>query len=130
MVHAALTLYIDQPDGTPGNDDLGTMSSWAVLSSTGLYPVTPGTPVWGPTTPAFPRIDLTLGPAHYASGHLTITAPDTSDAKRYVQSVRIGGKDHVATYVTSADLRSGRTVAYSVGDRPSRWARDRATRRP
>lgn len=121
VVRAALALYTDRPDGTPGNDDLGTMASWAVLSSIGLYPVTPGTPVWGLTTPAFPRIDLTLDPAYYPGGHLTITAPGASDTRRYVQSVRIGGKDRSATYVTSADLLSAGTVAYTVGDRPSRW---------
>ncbi|MCQ4081451.1 GH92 family glycosyl hydrolase [Streptomyces sp. RB6PN25] len=121
VVHAALTLYTDRPDGTPGNDDLGTMASWAVLSSLGLYPVTPGAPVWGLTTPAFPRIDITLDPAYYPSGHLTITAPGTSDTRRYVQSVRVGGKGRSATYVTSADLRSAGTLGYTVGDRPSHW---------
>ena len=37
------TLYTDKPDGLCGNDDCGQMSAWYVLSSTGNYPVCPGT---------------------------------------------------------------------------------------
>jgi len=31
-------MFADRPDGLPGNDDLGAMSSWLVFSMLGLYP--------------------------------------------------------------------------------------------
>ena len=46
-------LYTDAPDGEPGNDDLGAMSSWAVWAMLGLYPETPGSSVLVTTSPAF-----------------------------------------------------------------------------
>ncbi|AEW93493.1 secreted protein [Streptantibioticus cattleyicolor NRRL 8057 = DSM 46488] len=121
VVHAALTLFTDQPDGITGNDDLGTMSSWQVLSSVGLFPVSPGSAVWGLTTPAFDRVELTLDRRYYPAGKLVISAPGTSDSARYVQSVRVGGKRHPSTYVTTADIRAGRRIAYAVGTAPSAW---------
>ena len=35
---ATARLYGPAPDGYPGNDDLGTLSSWYVLGALGLYP--------------------------------------------------------------------------------------------
>jgi predicted alpha-1,2-mannosidase len=121
VVHAALTLFRDAPDGITGNDDLGTMSSWAVLSGIGIYPVVPGSTVWGLSTPVFDRVDLSLDRRYYPGRHLTITAPGTSESNRYIRSVRVGGKAHDATYLTGADVAAGRDVAFSLGGEPSRW---------
>jgi len=46
-----------QPGGLAdgGNDDLGTMSAWYVLSQLGFYPVDPGVPDYEVCTPRFPR---------------------------------------------------------------------------
>jgi predicted alpha-1,2-mannosidase len=35
-------LFCDAPDGLPGNDDAGALSSWYVFSALGFYPVVPG----------------------------------------------------------------------------------------
>jgi len=37
--HILETRYHAKPAGIPGNDDLGTMSSWYVFSSSGFYPI-------------------------------------------------------------------------------------------
>ncbi|UYB38735.1 GH92 family glycosyl hydrolase [Streptomyces sp. Je 1-4] len=121
VVHAALTLFTDAPTGMTGNDDLGTMSAWMVLSSIGVFPVQPGTDSWGLSTPVFDRVELTLDRRYYPSGHFTVTAPGTSATHRYVQSVRLDGADHDRTYLTTGDLRSGRELAFTVGTEPSRW---------
>jgi predicted alpha-1,2-mannosidase len=38
--------YKNTPDGLIGNEDCGQMSAWYVLSSMGIYAVTPGQPIW------------------------------------------------------------------------------------
>ncbi|SOE09900.1 alpha-1,2-mannosidase, putative [Streptomyces sp. 2323.1] len=121
VVHAALTLFTDAPTGMTGNDDLGTMSSWMVLSSMGIFPVQPGTDSWGLSTPVFDRVDLTLDRRYYPSGHFTVAAPGTSSANRYVQSVSLDGADRDRTYLTTDELRSGRELAFTVGPKPSGW---------
>lgn len=121
VVHAALTLFTDAPTGMTGNDDLGTMSAWMVLSSIGVFPVQPGAGTWGLSTPVFDRVELTLDRRYYPAGHLTVTAPGTSAAHRYVQSVRLDGAGHDRTYLTTDELRSSRELAFTVGTEPSGW---------
>lgn len=121
VVHAALTLFTDTPTGMTGNDDLGTMSAWNVLSSIGIFPVQPGYDTWGLSTPVFERVDLTLDRRYYPRGGLTVTAPGTSEADRYIQSARTDGTAYDRTYLTTDALRSLRSLAFTVGPRPSEW---------
>ncbi|MFD8350651.1 GH92 family glycosyl hydrolase [Streptomyces coelicoflavus] len=121
VVHAALTLFTDTPTGMTGNDDLGTMSAWNVLSSIGIFPIQPGYDTWGLSTPVFDRVDLTLDRRYYPRGALTITAPGTSDTDRYVQSARADGSAYARTWLTTDALRSVRSLAFTVGPQPSGW---------
>lgn len=121
VVHAALTLFTDTPTGMTGNDDLGTMSAWNVLSSIGVFPVQPGTDTWGLSTPVFERVDLTLDRRYYPKGRLTVKAPGTSATDRYIQSARTDGADYGRTYLTTDDIRSTRELSFTVGDKPSEW---------
>ncbi|MEU7057324.1 GH92 family glycosyl hydrolase [Streptomyces sp. NPDC046197] len=121
VVHAALTLFTDAPTGLTGNDDLGTMSAWDVLSSLGLFPVQPGYHTWGLSTPVFERVDLRLDRRFYPRGGLVILAPGTSATDRYVQTVRANGVTHNRTYLTTDALRSLGTLHFTVGPRPSAW---------
>ncbi|MYT74758.1 glycoside hydrolase family 92 protein [Streptomyces sp. SID8367] len=121
VVHGALTLFTDEPTGMTGNDDLGTMSAWNVLSSIGIFPVQPGTDTWGLSTPVFDRVDLTLDRRYYPKGRLTVRAQGTSDTDRYIQSARVGGATYGKTYLTTADLRGTSELSFTVGPRPSSW---------
>ncbi|WP_327269594.1 GH92 family glycosyl hydrolase [Streptomyces sp. NBC_01218] len=121
VVHAALTLFTDTPTGMTGNDDLGTMSAWNVLSSIGIFPVQPGTDTWGLSTPVFERVDLTLDRRYYPRGKLTVKAPGTSDSARYIQSAKADGRSYTKTYLTTDDIRDTRELTYRVGTAPSTW---------
>ena len=52
--------YKPEPDGLIGNEDCGQMSAWYVMSASGLYQVTPGTPFLDIGTPLFPLIKYHL----------------------------------------------------------------------
>ncbi|MFJ8311547.1 MULTISPECIES: GH92 family glycosyl hydrolase [unclassified Streptomyces] len=121
VVHAALTLFTDTPTGMTGNDDLGTMSAWMVLSAIGIFPVQPGTDTWGLSAPVFDRVDLSLDRRYYPQGRFTVTAPGTSDTARYIRSARLDGRDQPRTYLTGADLRAGRNLTFAVAAAPSAW---------
>ncbi|RAS34914.1 putative alpha-1,2-mannosidase [Streptomyces avidinii] len=121
VVHAALTLFTDTPTGMTGNDDLGTMSAWNVLSSIGVFPVQPGTDTWGLSTPVFERVDLTLDRRYYPKGALTVKAPGTSDSARYIRSARTDGAAYGKTYLTTEDIRRTRELSFEVGTTPSGW---------
>ena len=58
-VHFILeNFYKNAPDGLIGNEDCGQMSAWYVLSSMGIYAVTPGNPEWSLTTPYFKKVKV------------------------------------------------------------------------
>lgn len=72
--------YKNAPDGLIGNEDCGQMSAWYILSSMGLYSVTPGLPEWQTTTPYFDLVKI-----HMEDGSTkTITkASDLNELKKF-----------------------------------------------
>lgn len=60
-VHYILNnFYKNSPDGLIGNEDCGQMSAWYVLSSMGIYSVTPGHAEWSEVKPLFEKIKVNL----------------------------------------------------------------------
>lgn len=58
-VHYILNnFYKNSPDGLIGNEDCGQMSAWYVLSSMGIYQVTPGEIGWSTTIPFYDKIKV------------------------------------------------------------------------
>lgn len=58
-VHYILNnFYKNAPDGLIGNEDCGQMSAWYILSSMGIYAVTPGEPIWSTVKPNFEKIKV------------------------------------------------------------------------
>lgn len=66
------TWFSTRPDGLPGNDDAGTLSSWLMYAMMGIYPVIPGEPVYALSAPRFKKITIRLDPSHYPAGQITI----------------------------------------------------------
>ncbi|WP_251151760.1 GH92 family glycosyl hydrolase [Cellulosimicrobium sp. Marseille-Q4280] len=122
VVRAAATLFTDGPDGVTGNDDLGTMSAWHVLSSIGVYPIVPGTDLWGLTTPLFDDVTITLDPDVFGRDALHLTADGVAPDAHYTQSVSLGGEALDRAWVTGDELTSAGTLDVTVGSEPSAWA--------
>ncbi|WP_300266337.1 GH92 family glycosyl hydrolase [Microbacterium sp.] len=124
VVRAALTLFTDGPTGVTGNDDLGTMSAWYVLSAIGAYPIVPGTDVWGLSTPAFESVDITLDADWFGTDKLEIRAPGLTDQNRYTQSVMASSALGAVTvsHLTGDELIGAGTLTFEVGSAPSDWA--------
>lgn len=123
VVREALTLFTDSPNGVTGNDDLGTMAAWQVLSTIGVYPIIPGSNTWGLTTPVFDKVTIHLDQSFFPGrDKLVISAPGVSTQDRYTQSVKLGGVDHASAHLRGEDLVSAGTVDFTVGSAPSSWA--------
>jgi len=77
--------YNAAPDGIPGNDDLGSLSSWYVFSAMGLYPVCPGNPWYVLGSPVFDQVNL-----NFENGRqFKINAVNVSSEKKYIQSAKL-----------------------------------------
>lgn len=117
-------MYLDQPDGLSGNEDVGQMSAWYILSSVGLYQVDPvgGRFVIG--SPLFDKATVNVG----AGKTFTVVAKNNSDKNIYVQSARLNGKTLKNSYVDFNDIRRGGTLELVMGPKPSKWATTTACR--
>jgi predicted alpha-1,2-mannosidase len=81
------SLYGPTPNGEPGNDDLGAMSSWYVWAAMGLYPETPGRGELVLASPLFPHVTVALG----SGPAIVIDAPGASATTPYVQGLDLQG---------------------------------------
>lgn len=106
------SLYSTRPGGYPGNDDLGSMSSWWVFGALGLYPAVPGTDLLTVGSPLFPRVVLRL-----RHGRVILRA---SGAGRYLRSLSLDGHRRGAAWLHFARLRRGGRLAFRLAQRPVR----------
>ena len=102
-------MYRDQPDGLAGNDDVGQMSAWFVMSSMGFYPVNPadGNYVFG--TPLFEQMTITLD-----SGK-TINIKVEGDINGFVQDIRFNDKPVENHQISHDKLIEGGELVFKMG---------------
>lgn len=113
--HVMNDLYTIEPDGLSGNEDVGQMSAWFVLSSLGLYQVDPSGGVFVFGTPLFDTATIEVGDGK----NLNILAHDNSDENIYIQKVVLNGKDYDKSYINYDNIMAGGTLEFFMGNTPS-----------
>ena len=109
------TLYTDGIDGLSGNEDVGQMSAWYILSSMGLYQVEPagGKYIFG--SPLFKKAVVNVG----GGKTFTIEAKNNSAKSIYIQSAKLNGKTYTRSYIDYKDIMKGGTLEFVMGEKPS-----------
>lgn len=110
-------IWTNTPEGMPGNDDLGQMSSWYVWSALGLYPVYPG------------RADLVIGSPLFTEAVITrpgakivVRARGAAMDAPYVQSLQVDGKASTASWLPASFVQRGGTLDFELGStKNERW---------
>ena len=108
-------LYNSTPDGFPGDEDQGGMSSWYVLSALGLYAVTPGTDQYVIGSPLFRKATITLEDGI----QFVIEALDNSPENIYIQSAELNGQPLDRNYITYGDIIRGGHLIFQMGPQPN-----------
>ena len=120
-------LYTNAPDGLPGNDDGGAMSSWCVFASLGLFPEIPGVAGFVVGSPLFAKATITLP----SGAQLKIEAPASSDHAYYVQSLANGQQPHLSSWIPWDTVKNGADLNFVMGTKPNtKWASDPASAPP
>jgi len=110
--------YLDTPDGIPGNDDCGEMSSWAVLSMMGFYSVDPASLAYELVSPVFSKVTIHLH-APYSGKTFTVDTEADPPSSPYIQSVQLNGKAHERNWISFRDITGGGSLAFVLGPQPN-----------
>lgn len=109
-------MYMATPDGYCGDEDNGQTSAWYVFSALGFYPVCPGTDQYVLGAPLFRNVRL-----HLENGKtVTISAPENSRTRPYVQQLTVDGLDYTHNYLTHGQLTGGATLEFRMSDVPDK----------
>ena len=122
--------YTLSPNGVPGNDDCGEMSSWAVMSMMGLYTIDPAGGAYELCSPVFRKIVIHLRKP-YAGADTVITASHAAALKPYIQSVSVNGRHTNRCWIPiSVITHGGRLKFHLAAAADKSWGSAPADRPP
>ena len=107
--------YRNDPDGLSGNEDVGQMSAWYVLSAMGLYQVEPAGGKYIIGSPLFDEVKIQVA----QNKTFTVKAVGNSDKNIYVQRARLNGKPYTRSYIMYDDIMQGGMLELEMGPEPS-----------
>ena len=110
------TQYHDAHDGLSGNEDVGQMSAWYIMSALGFYQVEPAGARYWFGSPAVTSAELAI-----EGGTFKIETENNSADNKYIQSIRLNGADYTLPYISHSDLKAGKTLTSVMGNKPAKW---------
>lgn len=111
--------YKDGVNGLVGNEDVGQMSAWYILASSGFHPVAPGNTRYELTSPAFDKVVIQLDPKYASGKTFTIIAKNNSAENIYIQRAKLNGKPYDKCYIDHADIAKGGVLEFELGKEPN-----------
>ncbi|ARK12858.1 GH92 family glycosyl hydrolase [Fibrella sp. ES10-3-2-2] len=109
------SLYSTRPDGLIGNEDVGQMSAWYVLSALGFYPVNPANGVYVFGSPVFDAVTLQLDNGKT----FWLKTINNGPANRYIKRILLNGKPYKKAYLRHETILEGGTLTIEMDAKPS-----------
>jgi predicted alpha-1,2-mannosidase len=121
------TWFTDSPFGIPGDEDGGGLSGFVVFSSIGIYPVTPGIPVFNICSPVFTDVSIKL----QNNKTFRIIAKESSKQNKYIRQATLNGKSWDKPWLSWDDMKDGGVLELEMDSRPNiQWGSDTADSPP
>lgn len=114
------TLYDDNVDGLSGNEDVGQMSAWYILSALGFYEVEPAGGRYWFGTPSVANAELKVEGGVFKIETENMT-PENVEKNIYIQSVKLNGEEYNLPYINHSDIKAGNKLTFTMGDTPAKW---------
>ena len=111
------TLYTTGRDGLCGNEDVGQMSAWYVLSALGFYQVEPASTRFWFGSPIVDKAEIDVG----GGKTFCLGAVGNSAENRYIQRITLNGKPYNLPYIDFADMKAGSRLVLEMGPEPRKW---------
>ena len=104
-------MYFNDVEGLAGNEDVGQMSGWYLMSAMGFYQVEPALPRFWFGAPLFEKMTVKV-----AGGDLVITAKGVTSGKTHIKGVKLNGQPYALPYIEYKDIVAGGTLEYIMGE--------------
>lgn len=104
-------------DAYPGDEDLGQMSSWFVMSAIGLFQMDGGCgekPIYEIGSPRYPKVTIHLDGRYDRGKQFVIEASDASKENKYIQSASLNGQLLNDFRILQHDVLKGGTLRLSM----------------
>jgi len=106
--------FRNEPGGLPGNDDLGSMSSWYVFSAMGFFPTCPARPVYDIGSPIFNEVKV-----HLRNGKkLVIRSENCERDNIYIKSMWLNGMEYNKSWISHSDITHGGEISFIMNEVP------------
>lgn len=115
VIQILTSLYDDTPAGLCGNEDVGQMSAWYIMSALGFYQVAPAGGIYVFGSPLMSEASVNVGNGKT----FRIVAHNNSRENMYIQSVKLNGKPYAKSYITHAVVAEGGLLEFEMGNSPS-----------
>lgn len=109
-------LYHNAPNGLSGNEDVGQMSAWYIMSALGFYEVEPAGGRYWFGSPLFDNAEIKL-----PGGYMKIIAENNSPRDKYIQRIWLNGNAYTKPYISHSDLMKGGELRFEMGAEPKVW---------
>lgn len=104
--------FRNEPDGIPGNDDTGTMSTWAIFNMIGFYPDCPGKASYTLVAPTFDKVVLSLDKRYWPNETVTIVTEKESDDASTLKYIKLDGKRKNGRILTHEELVGSKVITF------------------
>ena len=111
------TLYTADRAGLCGNEDVGQMSAWYVLSALGFYQTEPASTRFWFGSPIVDKAEINAGGKTF-----TVIANNNSADNKYIQSITLNGKPYSLPFIDYSDMRAGGKLVFEMGPEPALWS--------
>lgn len=116
------TLYSTDAQGLSGNEDVGQMSAWYIMSALGFYQVEPGSDRYWFGSPLIDSADIYTGRRKDGSEtRFKVIVKDNSPENKYIQSITLNGQPYRKGYIRHSDLAAGGCLEIQMGSNLAKW---------
>lgn len=107
--------YKNSVEGLVGNEDVGQMSAWYVLSASGIHPIAPGDTRYEITSPVFDEVILNAD----KENAFAIRTYNNSSKNVYIQKAKLNGENFDKCWIDHKDIIKGGELELWLGEKPN-----------
>ena len=106
--------------GLCGNEDVGQMSAWYILSAIGLHPVSPVDGIYIIGSPLFRRATIQLDPKYHHGKTFSVITGNNSPQNIYIQSAKWNGQPLNRAWLRYEEIAVGGQLELEMGPTPNK----------